>query len=158
MKLKATVLALSIAANALLAASVVVLIQRPTNAPLFGNWWGGGSKRSGMIAEPAKAPALNPSDVDWSQLHTDDLRSLVKRLRALGFPADVIRAIVTTEVNAQFKAKRLELLDQNPAKPYWKARWNGGFDPKLNSAMRDLGKQQASMVKICSAPPTRPIR
>src|SRR5687768_10625493 len=49
-------------------------------------------------------PLIDP-DI-WPSLHTDELPALVSRLRATGFPPEVIRAILSARLGDAFIARR----------------------------------------------------
>lgn len=80
----------------------------------------------------------------WSELKTDDLRALVQRLRAAGFPANVIRGVVAEEINRRF-ASRLAALDTPNRTEYWKPRAFG--DPKLIEQRNELIRERARMMR-----------
>ena len=83
----------------------------------------------------------------WSELQSGDLKTLPERLRAAGFPPSMIRAIVAAQVNEQFSARRKELLGNQAEQPFWKNQRSGMMDPKIMTALRDLGKEQMALMK-----------
>jgi hypothetical protein len=70
------------------------------------------------IAGPSAQPTT-ASDL-WSALHSADLATLVSRLRAAGFPASIVRAIIDAEIERQFSPRIKELLRSMNETPFWK--------------------------------------
>lgn len=62
---------------------------------------------------PPKRPKL------WTALHHDDASTLIARLRAAGFPPNVIRALVTAEIGARYDTQLRALQDSDPNVPFW---------------------------------------
>lgn len=100
---------------------------------------------SAPVAEAARAPGAL-----WTDLKTDDLPSLVARLRAAGFPPNVIREILRTQVNARYNSRLTALLEPDPSVPYWRASPYLSVDAKrqeeINQLMRDRGKALRDLV------------
>jgi len=72
---------------------------------------------------PAPKPiAPSPPSKLWDDLRTDDLRTLVARLRARGFPLSIIRSIIDSLVNARYQARFRALTETDPSTPFWKLR------------------------------------
>ncbi len=91
----------------------------------------------------ASAPAKIDPDV-WPSLQADDLPTLVARLRAAGFPADVIRAIVSARLGEAFGLQRKALDPDEDTRPFWKTRVP---DPKRDLALRQLGREHAKLLR-----------
>ena len=79
----------------------------------------------------------------WPNLKTDELPTLIARLREAGFPADMIRAILSEEVNKLFSARRKALDPDAANRPFWKDRPR---DPKIDQALRQLSREQQKTV------------
>ncbi len=147
MKPSSAVLIISLAANGALAGSAVWVATHPAFSAQIKAWLGPAPKTAPTAAavKPASGPAAN--NAQWAQFQTDDLKSLVARLKSAGFPAEVIRAIVATRVQAQFAPRWHELIEKNPPKPYWKKGGNFATDAKFSMALRALNKEQSAAVK-----------
>src|SRR4051812_25962154 len=87
-------------------------------------------------------PTIDPSV--WPGLQTDELPALLTRLREAGFPTDVIRAIISAEVNERFSARRKALDPDAANRPYWK---NRPRDPKIDASLRQLSREQDRVVR-----------
>lgn len=109
----------SLAANIAL---VGVLAYRPSLAPSVMRRWFAASSASGVATEAKKPAAVAPASKVWAQLGTSDLHLLVERLKAAGFPPDVIRSVVSTLVGQKFEGRMRALLLPDPNTPYWKLR------------------------------------
>lgn len=68
---------------------------------------------------PAKAAPARPAAA-WSALHSSDPAQMIARLRAAGFPAALIRALVSAEVAERYDAEIRRLRDPDPEVPYWR--------------------------------------
>lgn len=146
MKALPLVIAASLAANAALVAFVLTRSADSTTrgAAAASATPALSPKTSALTSSPASSATSNPKL--WSDLNSTsaDLPALIARLRAAGFPASVIRAIVTAQVREDFAAKRRAL---NPTKadlPFWKN--DQPTDPKLRLALRDLNREQEAVL------------
>jgi len=156
MKIPTLLLAGSLAVNA----ALVVAVVRPSMSS------GPVSAAEKTAADQAKAGATpggvggihNPaaSGDGWNRVQTDDLHALVARLRLAGFPDAVLRAVVGERVKEQFAAKRAAIVGDAKGFQFWKpgnAMINiYGGDPKQRSALRDLAKEQSTMMKTLLGP------
>lgn len=150
MKALPLIIAASLAANAALLAFVLTRTAdfTPNNAAAVAPSPTLSSKLSSL--SPSSAPN-NPKL--WSDLNpaAADLSALVARLRAAGFPASVVRAIVTAQVREEFAARRKALNPQQGDIPFWKN--NQPIDPKARLALRDLNREQdATLSKLLGGP------
>jgi hypothetical protein len=98
-------------------------------------------------AEKQAAAALAASRQTWDHLRSDDLAALVARLRAAGFPPDVIRRVITALVTERFDARRLELEKDLFASPFWANNQNTFNDPKIGPALLKLQLEQTLLLK-----------
>lgn len=152
MKLSTVILGASLVGNAAL---LVLFVSRPALAPpVFRDWFTSDAQRAAMLATEtkaaqertaatAKASAAKRTGV-WASLQTDDLKSLVARLRAAGFSPVVIRAIVNARLEASFSSRMSELLG-NADVPFWKndpfnSYNNAKFYESQNQIYRDRTK------------------
>jgi hypothetical protein len=85
----------------------------------------------------------------WSDLKTDDLPTLVARLRDSGFPPDVIRAIIVGQLNELYAARRKALGFDASSQAYWK---NRRVDPKMQAALRELSREQEKALRDLLGP------
>ncbi len=120
--MKTLFIAVSLTANLLLAAFAL----RPALAPpVFRDFFDGGSRpsvarSSGTTSRTDRAPkAASQSAGLWSRLQTDDLPTLAARLRAMGFPTAIVRAVISAEVSARYTSQ-LNALINDPRIPFWK--------------------------------------
>lgn len=88
----------------------------------------------------------------WSKLETTDLPDLVTRLRAAGFPKEMIRAIMSGLINEQFTARRRALDPDAANRAYWKDR---APDQKLQLAQFQLYREQEKALRSLLGPDAR---
>lgn len=75
--------------------------------------------RAAAQARAAAAQAAARRSRLWSTLDAADLRTLITRLRAAGFPPVVIRAVISSRLESSFAARMSELVGSIDA-PFWK--------------------------------------
>jgi hypothetical protein len=88
-----------------------------------------------------------PGDL-WTSLHSADLASLVQCLRAAGFPAVMVRAIVDAEVERQFTPRIKELMRSVTETPYWKQE--AGYymgNSKLFESINQIYRERARVLR-----------
>jgi len=84
----------------------------------------------------------------WSALQSDDLPTLIARLRAAGFPASLVRAIVTAQVHAQFSARMRALAREVEGTPFWKPRPTNSFsNPKYFEEMSQANRDRSKLLR-----------
>jgi hypothetical protein len=93
-------------------------------------------------AGPANLPATT-----WSTLQNDDLATLVARLRAAGFPPNVIRQIVSDRLEQSMFKRYSDVLKQQFDRPFWKDSSSAFFDPKTMATMRAANKEYSDTLK-----------
>jgi hypothetical protein len=93
-------------------------------------------------AAASDAAAVGPEI--WSSLQTDDLKLLVARLRAEGFPPEMLRAMITIQLHEQSIAHRNALLPElnSDTTPYWKSPVR---DTKTNNLLEQLNREERKM-------------
>jgi hypothetical protein len=155
MKLPAVLLAVSLLANAAL---VGVLVLRPGNSvtAISDPTKPAGAASAAAAASAGAAPtaagksaanaAVKPQEA-WGYLQTEDLAALVARLRAAGFPADVIRQMIRELVKERFDAKRFALEKDRFDTPFFANLPNEFNDPKLGPALRQLARDQTDLIR-----------
>lgn len=107
-----------------------------------------GGKTDGAAAATS-ASAVNAKT--WSNLQTSDLKTLVERLRAAGFPSSVIRSIISSQISERYTVQRKALLANQGETPYWQ-RPAYAYDAKVMAALRDSYRQQMKDVKELLGP------
>jgi hypothetical protein len=159
MKLPAIVFAGSLIANVALIAAFAV---KPSLAPvavrgLFESHeaheqrLAADQRRADQIATrerraAAAADAANQAKL-WSSLASDDLRALVQRLRAAGFPPSIVRSIVSTEINRRFAGRLKALTAEADQTPYWKPSPMGMADQKLMAERSQLIRERTRLTR-----------
>lgn len=169
----AVILAVSLAANLLLAAA---LVSRPSLAPpvvldflraITGRPLGSfapaspsaaSSSTSGASASalassaPVHPRSPPPPPSLWDRLNAGvtaapDLRPWVARLQAAGFPPHVIRALVSREVEQRYGPRLLALDEPDPATPFWKKPSWAEFsrDPARLPELQRLRQEQRAL-------------
>jgi hypothetical protein len=151
MKLPAVLFAGSLIGNAALFAT---LAFKPALAPPA---WRGFFETVGVRApEPAAKvqpaaphPAAKPGGdraETWARLNSGDLRTLVANLRAAGFTTDVIKAIVGSQIDRQFRDRMKQLVGTMTDVPFWKpdpmssAGGSAQFINSLNQISRERSR------------------
>src|SRR3954466_10158854 len=121
--MKPLLIAVSLLINVALA--LMAVARAPSAPPALRNFFSAHSSFSTGTAENKTSRGLaasRPTSVAplWSQLTSDDPATMIARLRAAGFPAAVIRALVGSEVNSRYLARLRAFTDPDPNTPYWK--------------------------------------
>jgi hypothetical protein len=136
MKLPVLLLAASLAASlAGNAALVAAFFARPARAPApFREFLISDADRAARAAEDSRAviaqvaartriaaarAAAERTQV-WAALATDDLKTLVARLRAAGFPPVIIRGVVNAQLERWFRGRLKEVAGDVTEAPFWK--------------------------------------
>jgi hypothetical protein len=137
-----TVLAASLGANAYL------LISNPA-ASSAGNASRSGTSAKAVMADGAKPPAL-PPDI-WALVQAGDTAS-ADRLRALGLPEHVVRALIRAEVNARYLEREKALYAGNESN-YWERAFSTyRFRANDAAAALDLTREKEAELKRLLGP------
>lgn len=96
---------------------------------------------------PPRAAAAPEKGQLWSKLATDDLRSLIGRLQAAGFPPDVIRAVLMAEVASRYDPRIRALQSSDPNLPFWRQTMNPLSDPKRREAYNALQQERNRVLR-----------
>ncbi len=80
----------------------------------------------------------------WVDLDSKDLARHLARLRASGFPIEMIRAILSAQISESFAARRKALDPEAETRPFWK---NRPPDPKIEIALRQTYREQQKMLR-----------
>lgn len=167
MKSPAIILALSLAANVVLA---VVFINRRTfpaipempmdgaNPSAMTSAQKSGSMATPLSGEPSDTSsdtaAPNTGKFNWSQLESTEYKEYIARLRAFGVPEKVVRDIIIADIGKLYRPRIAALRPpKQPKNPnFWEYR-NQGYYPDRNMTkeqreqMRALQKEQAELIK-----------
>lgn len=92
---------------------------------------------SAVSSAPSAPPALNAGI--WPSLKSDELPTLIARLRAAGFPPEIIRALIAAQVSESFAARRKALEPPTGSLPFWK---DAVRDPKSAAALAQLRREE----------------
>lgn len=96
-----------------------------------------------METDQASAPTV----VKWESMDRADLKSLVARLRAAGYPATAIRGIVMARLEDQLAARRKQLTEGLQDAPYWQTGRAMTLNPKFMTAQREYHQEQRRMLR-----------
>ncbi len=154
MKKPLVFLALSLAANAALLVTYFVRSAHPGSAATLPTAGGvkvaGISDTSGTGLSAADASALKRSG---ELMLGGDLRVLVARLRAAGFPGSVIRGIITAQVADLYGARRKAAVAHQLEIPFWRTSIGSfPYDPKAGAEITRLGREQTQMLRDLLGP------
>ncbi len=160
MKLPALLLAGSLAANAVL---VGLFVARPALATdAWQHWFESAAARAARLeAAAARETAVREKIAAtelrraaaaqaklWPTLATDDLKSLVARLQAAGFPPDVVRGVLIARI-AALTSDRLKALNRVVEDtPYWQpGATNSLRNPKYFEERAQLFRDRAKLLR-----------
>jgi hypothetical protein len=150
MKKAPLLLAASLAGNVVL---VGLFLTRPPAAP---------DRSSPLPARPAGRIAASPPSVGAAArarsdriakalgepMDTTGARELAARMRAAGFPEDLVRAAAQARLVEQFRARSAEIQGVNePVPPFWDVRATSDTDPVQQAALRALSRQMDAAMK-----------
>lgn len=127
----------SLAFNAALAWIIISGTTQPSSA-------GDLLRRGNATALSGAHPGLPQIDAGvWPRLKSDDdLPSLIARLKASGFPADMIRSVINALVEEKYTAQRraLDADEGTGNRPFWK--FDRPPDPKVQRELVELARQK----------------
>jgi len=141
MKLSGIVVALSFAANLVLAGWWITGRSRtdPTSVPFTTGVAAPAPKKKvgppaiKLVTSPTRLPAGINS---WQDLQSADLKEFVRRLRTAGCPEETIQDIILAEVNRHYAAKNRELFPDSYAnRPFWETQ-------KINTDLAEIKKNR----------------
>jgi hypothetical protein len=106
------------------------------------------SQRAIAEARAATDRAAASRALLWSAIASDDLPTLVARLRAAGFSPAVIRAIVSSQIDQRFRIRMKELVGTFADTPFWKPEPTSGFgNPKYFETYNQISRERARMLR-----------
>jgi SHS2 domain-containing protein len=95
------------------------------------------------VASPIpQAPKLDRNV--WPRLNSDDLPTMIARLRRVGFPPEVIQELVTARIDENFAARSRALDPDADTRPFWKTN---SLDQKLQAALRQLDRDRQKALR-----------
>lgn len=106
--------------------------------------------RTRAAADAAKASRAAARAIAglWNALHSADLSTLVAQLRAAGFPPNIVRAIVSAEVENRFKPRIQELTRSLQETPYWKPDPNYYMgSAKIFAELQQIYRERSRMMR-----------
>jgi hypothetical protein len=92
-------------------------------------------------ARPVK-PAIDTET--WKNLRSDDLTTMVQRLRERGFPPEFIRAIIAAQLRELYTDRMKDADPDADQRPFWK---NYSIDPKVRVAQYRLYREQQDILR-----------
>ncbi len=147
-----TASALLLASAALNVALVATVLLRPAVLPAaWRKWVPGAAERAAPPAAASPRATPSPSSPPaglWARIVTDDLPTLIARLRAAGFTPSLIRAIVSARIEAHFGERLRRLAGQVESAPYWQGR-NFGLlnNPRLYEERSQIYRDRARLMR-----------
>ena len=86
-------------------------------------------------------------------INTSEAKDLMARMRAAGFPEELLRATAQTRLVAQYQARSAEILGANqPVPPFWDTEASYGTDPAQQAALLKLNRQMTDAMKDLLGP------
>jgi hypothetical protein len=92
---------------------------------------------------PANATAEAPLAGAWGRIETKEFPDLVARLRAEGFPPEIVRAILISQIGESFAARR-QALEAGVNRPYW---MDPGNRSAINLEWLKLSREQTALLR-----------
>jgi hypothetical protein len=151
MKLPALLLAGSLAANAALAGYYFTQTSPLDPGTRAANQARDAIAETRRVAANARVQAARDAASQaqlWTTLDSGDLRTLIARLRAAGFPAAIIRAIVSARIEASFSARMNALTKSVEDTPFWRPAPTNSFNnPKFNEERSQIYRDRARQLR-----------
>lgn len=152
MKRLALILVASLALNGAL---IAWFLARPAIAPPEMRGWFGPRDAARTPAHPAASRTSTPSTrassppaLSWSALATDDLTVFVARLRAAGFPPELVRAMIMAALDARFSPRIRELVSAAENVPFWQSDGSTVFaNPQSRAELDQLRRDRFKLLR-----------
>lgn len=96
-------------------------------------------------SKPPPTPVATTNAFNWSQLATNDLRQLIRQLRAVGCPEETLQDIALAELEFLSVGRQRAL---NPSKPYWQADERRGWAKQQRANLSWAKECTALLVEI----------
>lgn len=135
MKTTTFLLALSLAVNLALSGLILARFFVPATEP---------AAAAKPVASSAVTAAPHPAADTWSRLETPAAVDLVARLRAAGFPTDVIRAILDGRFEGELSAQVKALDPAASRRPFWK---NSPQQAQVQATMSRLRREHERQMR-----------
>jgi len=119
---------------------------------------GAGSRRPATPAPVAAAPVFPPAFpadrkvVDWRQVESDDYRTYVNNLRAIGCPEQTVRDVVISDLQKSFFDRRRQLLASQVPTNFWQ----GADSAVMQREKRGLDEEFGDVLKTLLGPDVVP--
>ena len=138
------IFAASLTANALLVA--VIVVGEPWLFPLGrSDAPPGVPAPAARTASPSDKPGGLPGARTWGALKGGDMASLIARLRAAGFPANVVRAIVKAQLDEKYRGLREHVVAELGPRPYWSTHYKN-FDRKTVMGLGVISREETKEI------------
>jgi len=99
------------------------------------------------IVPKAAAPKKIARQALWPSLDAGaDLKTLIGRLRAAGFPPEIVRAMAQAEISARYDVKMRSMFEPDPNTPFWKLTTN--FMTSGDNRMEQYSALQRERAKL----------
>jgi hypothetical protein len=156
MKTFTLLIAVSLTANILLAGwwikrrsvgpEVAIIVAKPTQAAANAPTLAEASPAASAVVTETPAQSAPAS---WKDIQTDDLKEMIRRLRAVGCPEDTIQDLILAEVNRRYQSRTRELWPERyKAQPFWQVQKR---DPAENRRNRETWRKERELQKEKSA-------
>ena len=90
-------------------------------------------------------PAVSGPAASWRDLHADDLKEFIRRLRGGGCPEETVQDLILAEVNRRYAARQRELWpERNGVRPFWEVQKN---DPAESKQTRERSRWASDLLK-----------
>jgi hypothetical protein len=151
--MKPLIIAVSLLANAALAFAVA---QRPAVHAYFSHSSHPTAAVTTATSTQSPATATDAGSEKWSTLATEDLPTVVARLRAGGIPPRYLRAIMETLVAEHFADRHKAIADAIAAKPWWQGppSETSASDPKILAMIHQLTRDERALLYQTIGPET----
>lgn len=144
MRTDVVLLALSLAVNVALSGLVLAALRAPPPGPAA-------AAKPAAASAPSQAPA--PEAEVWQRLETPIAADLVARLRAAGFPTEVIRAILDARFEEELSARIKALDSEWSRRPFWK---NSQSNPQVQATSSRLRREHDKRLRTLLGEPDDP--
>jgi hypothetical protein len=153
------ILAISLALNVILLATVAWLASRPNTTAPAGGPVGASASADRKALGSHSSPLQNTNaiekhtkevmTIDWRMVESENYKQYIANLRSIGCPEETIRDIITADVNKLFEARRNELFPATNRFEYWKGGnfFTSLFDETKMTKQDALNKEKRALLK-----------
>src|SRR5215468_1793834 len=102
------------------------------------------SNTAQLAASPSEIVdvSVGADQTTWKDIQSDDLKEMIRRLRAIGCPEETIQDIILAEVNRMFAGRFAALWPDRGPRPFWKTTGNDPAEQKKN---RERSRQERAI-------------